>query len=753
MAADLSVVVVNYRAGALVREAVASVEAQRFSVRGRPGAAEVMVVDNASGPGDEPLLAALGPGTRVIRNERNLGFATACNQGLGASKGEFVCFLNPDARRLPGAVENLLSALESDADIGAVGPALWLDDDQSVQWPPIDLFHPTQHLTHSLAIWMPRLAPLIAASWTRRAMVRWRATAPFEVSMISGACLLARRSTLETVGPFDPDFFLYYEDADWCRRARAKGFRLLCVPGAQGVHYHNQSAKTVAAEAFEWLRASEARYLAKHFGRFVAWLLPVIRRIAERHSRLSANAAIDLGSLSDPPLLSVSAPEPVAFEFSYHWLFVPAIVAFPASSAFRFLPPVWSRFLPTRFFAKAVSIRSGLPIATWTWIKQDGGPIGNQSLCEPGRSAGATDDFRAASAAGAAKIGEAGQSERHCTLRLYRPGDEAGILALFQEVFRKPRGLAHWHWKYRDNPAGPIFAAVAEGEGGRIVGHYATIPAWARVGGHPCQMVQVIDSMVAPDYRQALKKPGVFVRLALFFYESIYRMQAAEPEKSNTPALQWMPYGFPNDPHLRLGQRLIGYSPLAPVGSLAALTEELGRRLPRGWEAAAYEIRVTSGVDGSVDGLWRRCVDELPTATVRDQTYINWRYRDCPDQTYKILLAENHFTRELEGLAVLRVGWQDRPVVVIADWLVPGRAQGAAAALLRAAFETAVAEHCDEIVAWFPAHFAISIDLVTLGFRPVPTEYWLVVRPVGHPVPPEMARPTWYYTLGDSDLV
>jgi hypothetical protein len=338
------------------------------------------------------------------------------------------------------------------------------------------------------------------------------------------------------------------------------------------------------------------------------------------------------------------------------------------------------------------------------------------------------------------------------TPRLYRPGDETGILALFREVAGTPRSLAHWEWKYRNNPGGPILVAVAEAEGGRIVGHYATIPARARVGGRPCRMIQVIDSLVAADFRQGLKRPGLFVQLALFYFQCVDQVRAPEPGKPEAE-VRFMGYGFPVQTALRIGERLLGYTRLAQIGSLAASSDELGRRLQQTWQEAAYGIRVTDGVDASADRLWTRCADELPTATVRDQRYLNWRYRDCPDQTYRFLLAENRFTGELEGLAVLRCGWLDRPVVAIADWLVPGRALGAASALLRATLETARAERSGEIAAWFPSHFAIYMDLVALGFRPVANDYWLVARSFGSPLPPEEAGPTWYYTLGDSDIV
>lgn len=338
-----------------------------------------------------------------------------------------------------------------------------------------------------------------------------------------------------------------------------------------------------------------------------------------------------------------------------------------------------------------------------------------------------------------------------CHLRPYVPGDENAILALHNRIAPKSRSLAHWRWKYQDNPSGSMFVFVAEDETGKIVGHYGTIPASACVGGHRGRMVQVVDAMVDLEYRQALRKHGLFIRVALFaILKFNERVRASDPD---APEFRSICYGFPVLSHLRLGEKFLGYRSLSPVGSLAASVHELRRHLQLTAADMAFQVRQQTHVDASADRLWSRCADEMPTAIIRDQTYLNWRYRDCPDQSFRILLAENRFTGDLEGLAVLSIGWQDRPAVVIADWLVPGRNISGARALLRAALTIAEEERCQEILAWFPAHSSAYIDLVTLGFRPISSEYWLVARSFWDALVPETIESTWYYTLGDSDLV
>lgn len=373
MAADLSVVIVNYRSGALLADAIASVRAHAVSRDSRPAEVEVVVVDNDSGPQDEPFLSTLPAGTSLLRNRRNLGFAAGCNQGAAASEGELLCFLNPDARLLPGALQALLEELTSRPEIGAVGPAFWADDDCSIRLPSTDLPTLRDLLLRRLIRRFPPLAQGAARRWIRRVLVLWNTIAPTDVAMLAGACLVTRRATWERIGPFDPQFFLYFEDADWCRRARSRGLRLRYVPTARVVHYLGQSAKTLAVQAGEWTRVSEARYITKHFGRVAEWLVGLVDRWAESRGGGPAKTwpvpVIDLGALHEPPLLTVSATEPIAFQLAYHWLFVPAASAFPERPTFQLSSSVWARLLPARYFARAVSLRSGLPVQAWTWVK------------------------------------------------------------------------------------------------------------------------------------------------------------------------------------------------------------------------------------------------------------------------------------------------------------------------------------------------------------------------------------------------
>ena len=116
MSALISVIVVNYNAGALLRGCVDSILSCPVDV-------EIVVVDNASQDNSLDALAGL-PHLQIIKNSINTGFASACNTGLRASSGPYVLFLNPDCSFKPGALAELVKALDSDPTVGMVGGLL-----------------------------------------------------------------------------------------------------------------------------------------------------------------------------------------------------------------------------------------------------------------------------------------------------------------------------------------------------------------------------------------------------------------------------------------------------------------------------------------------------------------------------------------------------------------------------------------------------------------------------------------------------
>lgn len=242
MSHTVSAIIVNYNAGSLLRGCVDSLLAC-------PLAVEVIVVDNASHDGSLDGLPD-SPRIRVIRSPINVGFAAACNIGMGVSSTPFLLFLNPDCFFQPGAVSILLACLQSADRVGMVG-GLLVNEDGSEQGGARRAV-PTPWRSFVRAFGLHRFAdrwPKLFYDFHLHKLPL--PDEPIEVEAISGACMLVNREAVEDVGLWDERYFLHCEDLDWCMRFRQKGWKILFVPDAR--IYHALGACSQSRRVFvEW---------------------------------------------------------------------------------------------------------------------------------------------------------------------------------------------------------------------------------------------------------------------------------------------------------------------------------------------------------------------------------------------------------------------------------------------------------------------------------------------------------------------
>jgi N-acetylglucosaminyl-diphospho-decaprenol L-rhamnosyltransferase len=251
----LTVVVVTYRSSASIAACLRALPAAAGS---RP--LEVIVVDNASDDGTADLVEASFPDVRVVHSLSNVGFSRANNTGLVAATGDYVCFLNPDTEATPGSLDRLCSVLEDQPQAALVAPRL-LNTDGSEQ-------QTARRFPRPAAAVFGRRSPVSAwwpsNPWTRRYLAAdLRRPGAFPVEWVSGACMVLRRTEALASGGFDPGFFLYWEDADWCRRLHQLGRQVLCDQEAVVVH-HEGAQRGVSARQVSWFHRSAYRYYAKH---------------------------------------------------------------------------------------------------------------------------------------------------------------------------------------------------------------------------------------------------------------------------------------------------------------------------------------------------------------------------------------------------------------------------------------------------------------------------------------------------------
>jgi len=180
---------------------------------------EIIGVDNASRDGGADLVEANWPQVRLFRNDRNLGFASACNQGAGHAKGDILVILNQDTRVEPGWLRGLLEPLEQDPTIGLVTSKLLLmSRPEQIQMCGQDIHFTGFSFGRGL---------LTTSDGYRRVE---------KVGAVSGASFAIRRCLWEQLGGFDPNLFMYYEDTDLSWRARLAGFSSLFCPDSIAYH-------------------------------------------------------------------------------------------------------------------------------------------------------------------------------------------------------------------------------------------------------------------------------------------------------------------------------------------------------------------------------------------------------------------------------------------------------------------------------------------------------------------------------------
>lgn len=179
---------------------------------------EIVIIDNGSTDGSSETIRARYPSVTVIRNETNRGFAHACNQGLQhvfAKGAEFAMLLNNDTLIAPDMLTNLVSTARSYPNTGIFGPKICYADRPDVPW--------FTGIRFNRPIYIAR---------TASPKYQVQSDVPVHVDFISGCGMLIRRSVYEAVGGLSEDYFMYYEDLDFCLRAKQAGWLAMYVPTA-----------------------------------------------------------------------------------------------------------------------------------------------------------------------------------------------------------------------------------------------------------------------------------------------------------------------------------------------------------------------------------------------------------------------------------------------------------------------------------------------------------------------------------------
>ncbi len=227
---ELSIIIVNYNTSKLTSECVDSIKKYPPETD-----YEIIIIDN----GSEEKLSINGNGIKIIRNEKNLGFSKANNQGIDAAKGKYVLLLNSDTTVKKNSISSLLKFAQENNDAAVVAPKL-LNTDGSIQ--PSVFRLPT--------LWL-----IIRQYWFgEKGLLDKYVPKTNTVEEAVMAAYLITPTCFKKVGKLNERYFFFFEDFDYARRIKEKGLKIYYLSDAEIVHHHGASGKKVADESNQWRR-------------------------------------------------------------------------------------------------------------------------------------------------------------------------------------------------------------------------------------------------------------------------------------------------------------------------------------------------------------------------------------------------------------------------------------------------------------------------------------------------------------------
>lgn len=221
----LSIIIVSFNTERITKNCIESIfkNPPDFSY-------EIIVVDNNSQDGSLQMLSNYKKKIKLIKNDSNLGFSKANNQGIRASKGEYKLLLNSDTLVKEGSLQRLVEIARKFDDAGVLGPRL-LNADGTTQPSCFNL----PNLPRAISTYIFKSSVLNKFSPEGQSTV--------QVESVVGAAFLITQKAIKKVGLLSEKFFFYYEDLDYCKRVIKSGLKVYFSPQSEIIHLHGASGK------------------------------------------------------------------------------------------------------------------------------------------------------------------------------------------------------------------------------------------------------------------------------------------------------------------------------------------------------------------------------------------------------------------------------------------------------------------------------------------------------------------------------
>jgi GT2 family glycosyltransferase len=255
---SISIIIPTWNGLKFIGQCLSSIDSQLSS------GDEIIVVDNGSTDGTPAVVKRDFPRVQLLQLERNWGFAGGINHGLRRAQGAVLILVNQDVVLLPDCLRLIQARLQNTGS-ALLGGKLFYPDRQTIQHAGGIIQMPRGDSNH----------------FGYRQIDRGVWNTPAEVDYVTGALFAFDRVLVNAVGLFDEGFYpAYYEEVDYCYRARAAGFPVICDPAIVALHYEAQATNPNSTEYYQAVHRGRLRFLLKHqsTAQFCAEFLPAEKR-------------------------------------------------------------------------------------------------------------------------------------------------------------------------------------------------------------------------------------------------------------------------------------------------------------------------------------------------------------------------------------------------------------------------------------------------------------------------------------------
>lgn len=251
---QISVIIVNYNTLELTKNTIQSIIDKTKEVK-----YEIILVDNDSNDGSKDYFSKDYYKTQIkfIKNDENLGFGKANNIGINLAKGKYIFLLNSDTLLINNSLKILFDFMEKNNDVGICGANLYDEE----KFPT----HSYGRLPNAFMDINDFCLKIYYKIFKKRLDFNYKNEVK-QVGYITGADMFIRKSALDSVGTFDSDFFMYFEETELTSRIKKQGYKIFSVPEAKIIHLEGKSFKFKETR-FSMMCESKYKYLYKVYGK------------------------------------------------------------------------------------------------------------------------------------------------------------------------------------------------------------------------------------------------------------------------------------------------------------------------------------------------------------------------------------------------------------------------------------------------------------------------------------------------------